>query len=198
MLNEILFKYNNLIHMLYVQCQEIEKCFAEHILCKPGCHQCCLVEKSVLPIEAFIIEQQLQSFSKERIKKLLANHRADDSICPMLWKNRCAVYPARPISCRIIGLPILYCEAEISFVDYCHLNFTRLPANHRFKKNLILDLRQINSELARLDLEFNDNILQKKWRPNQRILLKDILNKQKPDRRSKGNRNKDSRNLSQL
>ncbi|MDW7679687.1 MAG: YkgJ family cysteine cluster protein [bacterium] len=184
--------------MLYVQCQELEKCFAEHILCKPGCHQCCLVEKSVLPIEAFIIEQQLQSLSEKRIRKLRANHRANDSICPMLWKNRCAVYLVRPISCRIAGLPILYREAEISFVDYCHLNFSRLPANHQFDQNSVLDLQQINSELTRLDLDFSDNILQKKWRPNQRILLKDILYKRKPDRLRKRNRNKDGRNLSQV
>ena len=93
----------------------------------------------------------------------------------MLLRNRCVIYPDRPIICRTHGLPILYREAERTFVDYCRLNFTNLPARHRFNKKEILDMNSFNVELVQIDKKFSEHILEKQWRPENRKSLKSIL-----------------------
>ena len=175
MLESILFNYQNLIYKIERECRRLEEYYHEHLICKPGCSQCCEVERSVLSIEAYIIEQQLKRFSGARIRKLRNQHRRDDHNCPMLWKNLCIIYPVRPIICRTHGLPIFYHEAEITFVDYCRLNFTRLPDDYKFQDKYVLDMRPFNSELVSLDQQFTEQVLHKSWYPDNRILLKDVL-----------------------
>ena len=103
------------------------------------------------------------------------NPRDNDEICPMLLENHCVIYTARPIICRTHGLPILYHEAERAFVDYCRLNFTKIPKSHKFEKKYILDMNSFNVQLIEIDKKFSDHILEKKWRPDNRKSLKSVL-----------------------
>jgi len=175
MLNELLFQYQNLIFKIDRLCQQLEKLYQEHLICKPGCSQCCEVERTVCSIEAYIVEQQLSHLTSQKIKRLRKLYRHDDETCPMLLRDRCVIYPARPIICRTHGLPILYREAVRAFVDYCRLNFTKLPETHEFQESYILDMNPFNAELIELDKKFSENILSKTWHPDNRKSLKSIL-----------------------
>lgn len=175
LINEILFQYQNLIFKIDSHCQELEQLYREHLVCKPGCSQCCEVERTVLSMEAYIIEQQLLILSPQKIKRLRKLHKDDDEICPMLLKNRCVIYPVRPIICRTLGLPILYHEAERAFVDYCRLNFTQLSMNYEFEEKNILNMNLFHAELIQIDKSFAEHILGQSWRPNNRKSLKSIL-----------------------
>ena len=179
-LNEILFQYHNLIFKIDIFCKRLEKLYKEHLVCKPGCSLCCEVERTVCSIEANIIEQQLLTLSPEKIKRLKRLHKDDDETCPMLLRKRCVIYPVRPIICRTHGLPILYREAERSFVDYCRLNFTKLPAGHEFEDDHILDMNSFNVALIEIDKSFTENVEGKSWRPGSRRSLKNILFNIKP------------------
>jgi Fe-S-cluster containining protein len=174
-LNEILFQYQNLIFKVDSVCHELEKLYREHLVCKPGCSQCCEVERTVCSVEAYIAEQQLLTLSSQKIRRLKKLHRHDDETCPMLLRNRCVIYPARPIICRTHGLPILYREAERAFVDYCRLNFTQLEQDHEFEEKAILDMNPFNVELVQIDKKFSEYVLGETWRPDNRRSLKKIL-----------------------
>jgi len=175
LLDEILYQYQNLIFKIDSLGQKLETLYREHLVCKPGCSQCCEVERTVVPIEAYIIEQHLLTLSPEKIKRLRKLHKDDDETCPLLLMNRCVIYPVRPIICRTHGLPILYHEAERAFIDYCRLNFTKLPPDYEFEENNILDLNPFCVELIQLDKRFAEYISHQPWRPNNRRSLKNIL-----------------------
>jgi len=156
MIEEILFQYQNLLHKIEQVCKRLSEYYAEHIICKPGCNQCCQVERTVIGLEAYIVEQQLLTLSSQRIRKLRNLHRKNDEHCPLLWNKLCVIYPARPIICRTHGLPIFYDEAEITFMDYCRLNFTKLPENYKFVNKNVLDLVKFNTKLVQLDQQFTE------------------------------------------
>ncbi len=174
-LDEILYNYRNLIFKVSSRCEKLEELHRDHLVCRPGCSQCCRVERTVLPIEAYIIEQYLRNFSSQRIKRLRKLYKNVDETCPMLLKDRCVIYPVRPIICRTHGLPILYREAGRAFVDYCRLNFTRLPLDYEFAEQDILDMNPFNIELIKLDQYFSEDVTHEPWRPNNRRSLKSIL-----------------------
>lgn len=175
MLRDIIFQYQNLVHKVDHVCKKMENHYADYLICKPGCSLCCQVERSVLSVEAFIIEEELKLLSTHRIRKLRSQHRKNDQTCPLLWSNRCAIYLSRPILCRTHGLPIFYHEAEITFIDYCRLNFANLLEDYKFNKKFVLDMHPFNAELNRIDQLFFSQVFKKKWKPHNRILLKNIL-----------------------
>lgn len=175
LLNEILFLYQNLIFKVDSFCQKLETLYHDHLVCKPGCSQCCEVERTILPVEAYIVEQQLLTLSLPKIKQIKKLHKDDDETCPLLLKDRCVIYPARPIICRTYGLPILYHEAERAFIDYCRLNFIQLPRDYEFEENYILDMNSFQIELIQIDKQFAEHISGQRWRPNNRRSLRNIL-----------------------
>lgn len=174
-LDEILFEYKNLIFKVDKTCQELEKVYRKHLLCKPGCSQCCEVERTVCSIEAYFIEQQLLSLSVQKIRRLRKLYKNNDTTCPMLLRNRCVIYIVRPLICRTHGLPILYREAEQAFVDFCRLNFTLLSENYEFQEKNILDMNPFNFELIQIDKKFSEHILGETWHSSHRRSLKSIL-----------------------
>lgn len=174
-LEEILFQYQNLIFKIDSASRELEDLHFKHLVCKPGCSQCCEVERTVFYIEAYIVEQHLHNLSTQKINRLKKLYKNNDEVCPMLLRNRCVIYPARPIICRTHGLPILYREAERAFVDHCRLNFANLSSLKSFSKKEILNINPFNVELIQIDKIFSEHILGKQWRPENRKSLKSIL-----------------------
>jgi Fe-S-cluster containining protein len=126
-------------------------------------------------VEAYIIEQELLTLPMQKIKQIKKLCKDDDETCIFLIKNRCMIYPVRPIICRTYGLPILYHEAERAFVDYCRLNFTQLPTDYEFEEQAILDLNTFYTELIQIDKKFVQHISGQSWHPNNRKSLKNIL-----------------------
>ncbi len=172
---EILDQYQNLIFKIDSLCQKLETLYREHLVCRPGCSQCCEVERMVVPIEAYIIEQHLLTMAHQKIKRLRKLHKDDDKTCPFLLMNRCVIYSVRPIICRTVGLPILYHEAERAFIDYCRLNFTKLPPKYEFEEKNILDMNPFHTELIQLDKRFVEHISNQPWRPTNRRSVMNIL-----------------------
>lgn len=156
-------------------CKKLENFYEGHLICKPGCSQCCEIEPTVFSLEAFFVGQQLLTLSPQRIKKMRARLRNNDEKCPMLWNNLCVIYPARPIICRTRGFPIYYTEAEITFIDYCRLNFTTLSENYKFRNEYVLKMTNFNEKLVQLDQQFTEQVSGKLWHPDNRISLRKIL-----------------------
>lgn len=175
MLDEILSGYQRLIFRIDTICQSLEELYREHLVCKPGCSQCCRVERTVCSVEAYVVEQQLLTLASQKIRHLKKISRYDDETCPMLWRGLCVIYPSRPIICRTHGLPLLYREGLRTFVDYCRLNFKQLSEGHEFQDHQIVDMNPFNVELLEIDKKFSEQILKKNWRPDNRKSLKSIL-----------------------
>lgn len=175
LLDEILYQYQNLIFKVDSHCEKLIARYREHLVCKPGCSQCCQVERTALPIEAYVIEQHLMTLSSEKIRRLRKLYKDNDETCPMLLKNRCVIYPVRPIICRIVGLPILYREAARAFIDHCRLNFTQLPAGYQFDEEEVLNINPFQIELIEIDQRFAEYVTKDAWRPDNRRSMKNIL-----------------------
>ncbi len=86
--------------------------------CSSGCDKCCLVERSVFPIEAELIRRYVATNPIE--------NRAESAVgsCAFLELGRCTVYDVRPSICRTHGLVI----QQEDGISHCELNFTsQLP-----------------------------------------------------------------------
>lgn len=101
--------------------QEYERQAGDKLPCGPGCAKCCKASNLEIPFislpmrqaEAVLLKEALtdlpesvQAFVKERV---YANH---SDTCLLLSPNgMCMVYHARPLWCRIFGLPgIMSCD----------------------------------------------------------------------------------------
>lgn len=113
----------------------------DQFACRPGCVSCCLVDLSVFPIEAAVIEAAFTRLAPEI--RAAAADRADRGIhCCMIdpETGNCVVYAARPIICRSHGLTVLVDGRT----DHCPLNYTTAPA----ARVCTLDLEKLNSVLV--------------------------------------------------
>jgi hypothetical protein len=73
-------------------------------VCGQGCGACCLAPVlNVTPIEmqglSWYVSEVLAGPRRERVKSQLRKHRGS-AACPFLVDGECAVYPARPLTCR--------------------------------------------------------------------------------------------------
>ncbi len=104
------------------------------ITCERHCSDCCHAVFGLFLIEAAYLKQQFDQLSKEQIKasllrcnkterdlrrleKMLQTHEEDPNMqaytmarerirCPLLDQNEdCILYPSRPITCRVYGIP---------------------------------------------------------------------------------------------
>ena len=114
--------------------KRMEKERAAHIKCERHCSDCCHAIFGLFLIEAAYLKQQFDQLGKEEIKaallrcnkaesdlrrleKMLQTHEEDPDMqaytmarervrCPLLDENDdCIVYPYRPITCRVYGIP---------------------------------------------------------------------------------------------
>lgn len=114
--------------------QKIKKEFPECIKCKPRCSDCCHALFGLFLIEAVYLKRHFDKLGrKERRAALLRGNKADKELkkleqrlqtqdvnlrttnyplererirCPLLGDNEeCVLYPHRPITCRVYGIP---------------------------------------------------------------------------------------------
>jgi len=96
-------------------CENLAQTHSSHLACKKTCTFCCL-NIELTAIEYFAIQNEL--YEKEII------HRAgydEGEICKFIFAKKCKIYPARPIQCRVAGLPIA--QEGTEEVIACELNF---------------------------------------------------------------------------
>jgi len=135
--------------------------YGQALKCRKGCSQCCQVNLSVFPVEAYLIATQTVG---DRIF-LPLNIGLDDfqqhrptakSFCHFLdQEGACTIYQSRPLICRTQGA-ILKWQAEEIELDCCPLNFADEYA-HLFplqRPQDWLDLDHLNKVLSAFELQF--------------------------------------------
>ena len=125
----------------------------EGLTCRAGCSACCQQDLAVFPVEADRVRRALLGRSEEFLCRLGEQlSTSGTGACPLLWQDRCAVYPERPLICRTHGAPVLFREEEGSGVDVCPLNFAGdveaiPPAS-------VLDLDRLNEILVAVNVYY--------------------------------------------
>lgn len=142
--------YHRLLARVDELCRTIEQSLGEAITCHAGCSSCCL-SISVFPVEmAAMIEAagQLPADELQHLKERLTAWDGGE-VCPLLWRDRCLLYAARPIICRTHGLPILITEGEERRIDVCPLNCREL---RQVPGEAVLDLERLNTLLVSVNV----------------------------------------------
>lgn len=88
-----------------------DRVFTRHpaaLACRAGCADCCVAGLSINQVEADAILGWLDTISAEErahIAELVA--RPQESSCVLLNADMgCSIYPARPVICRVFGIPM--------------------------------------------------------------------------------------------
>lgn len=103
--------YKLFLDQLDEKLEKYRELHKDFICCKIGCSACC--EKGDYPLSAIELEYLMQGYinldteKKKLVQENIKNMKKGEN-CPFLINNKCAVYPYRPIICRVHGLTYLY------------------------------------------------------------------------------------------
>jgi len=152
---ELLHNYRLLVHKVDQFCQQTATKYAAHIVCSPGCDNCCR-HLSLFPVEAFAVASALQeAAAPERAVLRRGASEADlQGTCPLLLDKKCGLYKARPLICRTHGLPLVTAIEGNRRVDCCPLNFQGLDS---LPGDSVLDLDRLNETLVAVNALFVSN-----------------------------------------
>lgn len=163
-IEQSLLNYKNLVKKIDDKCNQVNEAFAQHIKCKKGCFDCCIIE-AVFPVEAVAMALSIVDNKTE-----INTERKDDK-CNFLKEGICTIYDARPIICRTHGLPIMFEDNGVQKADCCPLNFTETDEN--LNSSAFIDIDKINSILYTINTLFIKE-LNLPFSPEDRIPLTDI------------------------
>lgn len=133
-LAQLFRNYESLVDKADAAFQEMEKEYGGCIKCERHCSDCCRAVFGLFFIEATYLKQQFDQLSEEemkagllrsnqaerdlkRLEKMLQAHEDDPNMqsytmarerirCPLLDESQdCILYPYRPITCRVYGIP---------------------------------------------------------------------------------------------
>ncbi len=137
--------------------------YNDHISCRKGCADCCILE-SVFPVDAYVIYNAVLSgvISHENLS-------FDETVdrCVFLDNGLCSIYTVRPIICRTHGYPV-FVEGKTYF---CPENFKDLKS---LDSEFILDLENLNKALASINIIFQREIEEGEIFLKERITLKEL------------------------
>ncbi|MDH5572143.1 MAG: YkgJ family cysteine cluster protein [Gammaproteobacteria bacterium] len=118
------------------------------LACHSGCAHCCYLRVHIFAFEAILIHDYINhSVSKRDRKQIIDNIKINASTissmtseehlltnikCPMLIKEKCIIYPARPLACN------QYHSIEI---EDCNMSFMR-PTDKSLTIRVIPELKQ--------------------------------------------------------
>ena len=132
--NDLFRSYELLVDKAAAAFQGMQKDHSSCIKCEPHCSDCCHAIFGLFLIEAGYLKEHLDELtneekraallrceeaekSLERLQKMLQAHEGDPQMqayimsreripCPLLNENQdCILYPYRPITCRVYGIP---------------------------------------------------------------------------------------------
>lgn len=132
--NDLFRSYELLVDKAEAAFQGMQKDHSSCIKCEPHCSDCCHAIFGLFLIEAGYLKEHLDELtneekraallrceeaekSLERLQKMLQAHEGDPQMqayimsreripCPLLNENQdCILYPYRPITCRVYGIP---------------------------------------------------------------------------------------------
>jgi Fe-S-cluster containining protein len=151
---------------------------AGDLQCRQGCDDCCKVELVVSGVEAEAVRALLDATPAAARAALMTRARArTEGRCPALEADgRCGIYQARPLACRMHGLPVrLPGRRGLPVIDACERNFQAAgPA--AASPDCVLDQTALTDRLAALEAA--------RAEPAERIALREVLASARADRRS--------------
>jgi uncharacterized protein len=145
------------------------------LVCRRGCHQCCIDELAVFPVEGEIIRRHCQN--------ILENEQPHPpGKCAFLdLDGACRIYPWRPYVCRTQGLPLRWRDEDAGedaaeMRDICPLNADEFAGQavelELLPKEDCWTLGEAESHLAGLQIKalgsFQETL--------PRVLLRDLFN----------------------
>lgn len=137
--------------------------YNEHISCRKGCADCCILE-SVFPVDAYVI---FNAFSSGEISVNTISFDETAGRCVFLDSGVCSIYSVRPVICRTHGYPV-FVEGR---TDFCPENFKELKS---LDSEFILDLENLNKALASINIIFQREIEEGEIFLKERISLKEL------------------------
>ena len=173
---QILTRVRRLQNEVSQQAGEMAQRLGSFLVCQQGCHECCVDDLAVFPVEAEIIRQHcgpLLTFDQPHPKGKCAFLDAHGA---------CRIYPWRPYVCRTQGLPLQWLDvndsgAEVELRDICPLNLTEMEKQKTELKDLPADdcwvLGEVEGTLAGLQVQalggFQELL--------PRVMLRDLFNR---------------------
>ncbi len=132
--NDLFQSYEGVADKAEAAFQEMQKAHGSCIKCEPHCSDCCHAVFGLFLIEAGYLKEHFDKLtneekraallrceqaenSLERLRNMLREHEGDPQMqayimsrkripCPLLNENQeCVLYPHRPITCRVYGIP---------------------------------------------------------------------------------------------
>jgi uncharacterized protein len=143
-------KYLELRKQLDAEITRLSRLHGPLLNCREGCSTCC-TELTLLPLELDVIRRCCTRLDKIQ-QKILNQQAGAGPDCPFLHRQRCLIYPDRPIICRTHGLPLAYVDPdrEVVEVSACPINF---PAEYEFATEELLFLDPYNERLLQINVE---------------------------------------------
>lgn len=138
--------YKQLTARVDALCKGISEALGDQITCTAGCSSCCTAI-TLFPVEAAAMREALGELPSHQAEEILHHvlERTDGERCPLLLRNHCLLYKARPIICRTHGLPIIYTSEGQRSSDCCPHNLNDLAS---ISGALAVDLDKLNTLLV--------------------------------------------------
>ncbi|MBU1341623.1 MAG: YkgJ family cysteine cluster protein [Proteobacteria bacterium] len=153
-IESVLENYTALVKRVDDHLLNIEKKYADKIVCKKGCDTCCRF-LTLFPVEAVSISSAFGKLPEEIQTIIVNNLKNREDACPLLINRACALYSHRPIICRTHGYPIYMEKDGEPLVDFCPKNFNGITS---FPKDALLSIEQLNTTLTTINRYFLDSI----------------------------------------